>query len=81
MSKLKAKTSKNTRTVAEIQQEYGQVCAQIGENTFRMKETEKVNNVLSGRIRELGEEMARATAKAQEEAKAKADAASKEEAK
>lgn len=67
MSKLKAKEKTKVRTKTEIQQEYGQLCAQIGENTFRMKETEKVTNVLMARVRELGQEMAKAEAKEAEE--------------
>lgn len=69
MSKLKAKRGK--RTPQEIQQEYGQLCAQVGENTFRMEETKKANNALMSRIRELGPEMEAAQAKAKEEAEAK----------
>ena len=81
MSKLKEKKKKD-RTAAEIQQEYGQLCAQIGENTFRMKETERVTNTLMARVRELGQEMAAAQAKVDAaKAKAMAEAQPVEEAK
>lgn len=69
MSKLKSKKGK--RSPQEIQQEYSQLCAQMGENSFRIEETEKMNRQLASRIRELGPEMQAAQERAKAEAEAK----------
>lgn len=68
MFNKQAKPSK--RTKEEVNQEYAQLCAQLGENTLRIDDLEKVNTRIKSRIREIGQEMqsielSEATAKAQ----------------
>lgn len=52
------------RTVEEIQQEYGNVCAAIGEKGFQLKVLEADIQKGHARILELGKEMSKAQEKA-----------------
>jgi hypothetical protein len=54
---LERKMNKMARTKADVQQDYGQTCAQIGERSFQITLLEQEINNLKAKIVELGKEM------------------------